>query len=178
MNGRVLVGGSLVLAMMGMAACADDPAAVEEEVVLLSVQPAGGSVDVAITSSVVITFDHAIMPAMTSYAALHEGDISGPEVAGAWSLAPDGRVLTFEPAAPLEAGTGYTIHLGGGMEGAHGGATDFETHGSAHMGGTWVSGGMMGGGMGGMGGAHPHMGSGWEHANGSFGMIFTFTTAD
>jgi len=33
---------------------------------------------------------------------------------------------------------------------------------------------MMGGGM--MDGG-PHMGEGWEHSNGSFGMVFSFTTA-
>jgi hypothetical protein len=42
------------------------------------------------------------------------------------------------------------------------------------FGGQWVSGGMMGG-MGSMSGSM--MGNGWQHPNnGTYGMIFTFTT--
>ena len=165
------------MALVGSAACSDDPVASAEQVVLLSLAPAGGSVGVDVGASIVVTFDHALMPAMVEYAALHEGGVGGPEVEGTWSLTGEGTVLTFTSAEALKPATSYTIHLGGGMEGDHGEPMDFETHGSAHMGGEWATGGMMSGGMTGMGGSHPHMGDGWSHANGSYGMIFTFTTA-
>jgi hypothetical protein len=170
---RVSVFAVGVVALAGLTACSEDPAAVSDEVVLLSVVPAGGSVGVDIGTSVVVTFDHAVMPSMVDYAALHEGGVDGPGVNGTWQLSNDGIVLTFTPALPLKAATSYTIHLGGGMEGDHGEPMNFEMHGSAHMGGQWATGGMMGGGM---GGANPHMGNGWSHANGSYGMIFSFTT--
>jgi hypothetical protein len=66
------------------------------------------------------------------------------------------------------------MHLGGGMRGDHGEATDFDLHGGAHMGGEWATGAMMAGG--GMMGTR-HMGDGWRHENGSYGMVFSFTTA-
>lgn len=163
-------------ALVGVGACSDDPVAEAEEVVLLSVAPAGGTVGVDVGASIVVTFDHALMPAMVAYAALHEGGVGGPEVEGTWNLTDEGTVLTFTPAEPLKPATTYTIHLGGGMEGVHGESVDFAMHGSSQMGGQWATGGMMSGGMAGMGGPHPHMGGSWSHANGSYGMIFTFTT--
>lgn len=166
-----------VVASGGLIGCSEAPTALEGDVMLLSVAPQGGSVGVDPDASVVVTFDHAIMASMTAYAALHEGPVTGPEVAGAWSLSADGRVLTFTPAQALKQATSYTIHLGGGMEGEHGESMDFETHGAMHMGGQWATGGMMSGGMSGMDGSHPHMGGGWSHPNGTYGMTFTFTTA-
>lgn len=64
---------------------------------------------------------------------------------------------------------------------------DFAANGH-RMGGEWATGDMMhqgwsgGPGMGGpgMGGGPPyqgHMGPGWQHANGSYGMVFAFLTA-
>jgi len=165
------------MALVGVGACSDDPVAEAEEVVLLSVAPAGGSVGVDVGVSVVATFDHALMPSVVENAALHEGGVDGPEVVGTWTLTGEGTVLTFTPAEALKPATSYTIHLGGGMHGDHGEPLNFEMHGSAHMGGQWATGRMMSGGMPGMGGSHPHMGDGWSHANGSYGMIFSFTTA-
>jgi len=145
----------------------------------VSVVPVGGDTDVDPNAPVVIQFDHAMQTGMEMYAALHEGDVTGPEVAGTWTWSDDDTVLTFTPDQPLLRGTQYTVHLGGGMTDAHGGFVDLESHGS-DMGGDWATddmmmgGGMMGGGM--MDGG-PHMGEGWEHSNGSFGMVFSFTTA-
>jgi hypothetical protein len=47
------------------------------------------------------------------------------------------------------------------------------------MGGQWATQSMMTGGMGmGSGSMGSHMGTGWQHPdNGSYGMVFTFTTA-
>ena len=72
---------------------------------------------------------------------------------------------------------------------------DFEEPGRGHLGGEGSTGDMMnegwsgGPGMGGMGGGlggpgpwtgqpyQGHMAEGWDHANGSFGMVFAFRTA-
>lgn len=156
-----------------------DPGA--ETTVLLSVVPRGGSTDVDRFAPVVIEFDHPVMAGMDAFALLHEGDVTGPEVPGTWILSADRLDLTFTPAAPLAPSTSYTIHLGGGMMDAGGDHVDFDAHGD-HMGGAWATGGMMGGGMMGggmMGGAvgEAHMGQGWQHpTNGTYGMVFSFTT--
>ena len=146
---------------------------------LVAVAPQGGDTGVDPRAPVVVTFNHAIDPAMAEYAALHEGDVTGPEVPGTWTLSEDSTQLIFTQDEPLKAGTRYTIHLGGGMMDAEGHHVDMDENGT-HMGGEWATGSMMGGGMsGGMsGGEHNHMGQGWEHPdNGSYGMIFTFTIA-
>lgn len=180
MIGRKTVKALLVIGGVGLlGACSEsdtplDPAA--EATVLLSVVPRGGSTDVDRFAPVVIGFDHPVMAGMEAFALLHEGDVTGPEVPGAWALSADRLALTFTPAAPLAPSTPYTIHLGGVMMDADGDHVDFDAHGD-HMGGAWATGGMMGGGM--MGGAmgEAHMGQGWRHpTNGSYGMVFSFTT--
>lgn len=176
--------GTLALAAalsLGAAACADNPAQpLEAPAELLSVTPQGGSTGVSVGTTVVVTFDHAINPVMVEYAALHEGDVTGPEVAGTWSLSEDGTELSFTPDEALKPATTYTIHLGGGMMDASGQHVNFEHHGM-EMGGQWATEDMMTGGMGGtggmMGGQGHHMGDGWQGPNGSYGMVFSFTTA-
>lgn len=169
-----------LLALTGMiglsvAACDEATTSLEPATELLSVVPEGGAVDVDPAEPIVVTFDHSLGPMMTDYAALHEGDVTGPEVAGTWSLSDDGTRLTFTQDEPLKSATEYTIHLGGGMMDADGEHVDLGTNGG-HMGGEWVDGSMMQGGM--MGGQHSHMGEGWQDPeNGSYGMVFSFTTA-
>lgn len=176
----------LVIGAVGLVAgaCSESETPLDPEVartVLLSVVPQGGSTDVDRFAPVVVDFDHPVMAGMEAFALLHQGDVTGPEVAGTWRMSSDLRVLTFTPAAPLAPTTRYTIHLGGGMMDADGGHVDFGTHGD-HMGGAWATNGMMGGGMMGggmMGGAmgEHHMGDGWQHpTNGTYGMVFSFTT--
>lgn len=158
-------------------ACEDDTTAVEPETALLSVTPEGGAQDVDASSTTIgVTFDHAMHDHAADYMAVHEGDITGPEVMGSWMMEGNGTHMRFVPEAGLKEGTRYTIHLGGGLQDAEGHMVDLETHGTG-MGGMWADGAMMTGGM--MGGhQHPHMGSGWQHPeNGSYGMVFTFTTA-
>jgi hypothetical protein len=88
-----------------------------------------------------------------------------------WST--DRTLLTCTLASPLAAHTTYAIHLGGGMMSAGGAAVDYTA--GLGMGGQWIMGGMMTGSHGGM--AWGMMGSGWRNANGSYGMMFSFTTA-
>jgi hypothetical protein len=174
----------LLCVAAALSACSDQVTAPEVEVAaLLDVRPAPGSVDVSVGTTVTITFDHAIAEGMDAYAALHEGTLTGPIVDGTWDLSADLTVLTFTPAEQLKAATTYVVHLGGGMMDAQGNHVGLEEHGLG-MGGQWASETMMNGGMGsgmghgGMGQNSQMMGEGWAHpTNGSYGMIFSFTTA-
>lgn len=181
---KTMRAGAAGLAMIAAAvtgACSDEATGPDfrEPTALLSVQPAGGTVGVEVGTDVVVRFDHAIAEGMERYASLHEGSVVGPEVPGAWTRSADGATLTFSPAAPLKPATTYVIHLGGGMMDEDGEGVDLGMHG-LDMGGQWATGSMMTGGMGsGMTGSATHMGAGWQHpSNGSYGMVFAFTTAD
>ncbi len=176
---RQLVALGFATATLGMAAgCATDTPSLEISPVRLdAVFPTGGSTGVSVGAKVTVTFNHAVMAGMEQHAALHEGEVSGRLVAGTWSVSTDRTVLTFSPAQPLKPATKYTIHLGGGMMGADGRPVDFSQN-QQRCGGQWATYGMMngvGGGMMGSGGGM--MGQGWQGANGTFGMIFQFTTA-
>lgn len=117
---------------------------------------------------IVVEFSRGMTSGMEQYVALHEGDVTGPVVQGTWSWSTDRRTLTFTPAAPLEAQTRYTFHLGGGMRDADGNLLNYDHCAGSH-GGQWATQGMMGG-------VSSMMGDGWRHANGTYGMIFSFTT--
>lgn len=175
----VLLGAAL---LVGATACSDDDGVTTPDLeapVLRSVVPQGGATGVDPNTDVVLEFDHPLMPGMDEYVDLHEGDVTGPEVPGTWSMSDDAMRLTFSPDQPLTPNTDHTVHMGGAMMGQDGQHVDFESHGPG-MGGHWATSGMMGGGgMGGpMGGQQGyHMGDGWQHPdNGSYGMVFTFTT--
>lgn len=167
-----------VVLSLGLAACGGVDTAVDVEIepaAFLSVIPTGGATNVDRSAPIIVTFDHSIMSGMEAYADVHKGDLTGPEVPGAWTMAPDRTSMTFQPANTLDPSTMYTIHLGGAMMGADGGPVDLETHGS-HRGGSWATSTMMGGAMNGSP-SGTHAGDGWRHSsNGSYGMAFTFTT--
>lgn len=156
------------LGLLASVACSDDITAPDASTQLASVVPAGGSVSVDPTSSIVVDFTHAMMTGMETYMVLHEGDVRGPAVPGTWTWSPERTRATFAPGNPLRAQTRYTLHLGGGMMDGTGAGIGFGDHGR-HMGGEWATGQMMGG-SGGM------MGPGWRHGNDTYGMVFTFTT--
>lgn len=140
--------------------------------------PAGGATNVVVGDSVVVHFDHAVGPGMEAFAALHEGSVAGPLVPGTWGLSQDRTTMTFVPTSPLKPSTTYVIHLGGAMRDANGNVVDLQMHG-AGMGGQWATQSMMSGMGTGMGGhTGTHMDAGWRHpTNGSYGMVFVFTTA-
>lgn len=183
--GRVAAVGTILTLALGCSDGATEPGA--EETVLLSLVPQGGATGVDPNAPVVIRFSHPMMQGMEDYADVHEGAVEGPLVPGAWSWSADMTALTFTPDAPFKAQTQYVIHIGGGMEDQEGHHINFEEHGFG-MGGQWMTqqmhqggqhgygmgqGGGMGGGMGGGG-----IGAGWTHpSNGSYGMVFFFTTA-
>lgn len=138
---------------------------------VVSVVPAGGATGVDPNAAIVVIFSRGMRSGMEQYAALHEGDVRGPIVNGTWMWSTDRTVLTFTPAPPLKAQTQYSLHLGGGMRDTDGGFVDYGP--CVGHGGQWATHGMMGGGM--MGGSM--MGEGWRHPNGTYGMVFTFTTS-
>lgn len=166
-----------LMAALGTAACSDKLVAPDGAAALISVQPTGGTVNVDPGATISLTLTHPMQ--MEVFAALHEGDgVDGPLVDGTWTWSTDRTQLTFTPDTPLQAQSEYTIHIGGGMRDADGDVVDLEEH-RHDMGGEWatrqmVEDRMMGGRM--MGG-DDMMGPGWQHANGTFGMLFTFTTA-
>ena len=174
----------VALVALAAGACSGDVIAPEDDTAeLLSMVPAPGAVDVSVGASVDITFDHAIGFGMREFAALHEGSLTGPVVDGTWALSEDRTVLMFTPDQQLKAATTYVVHLGAGMTDEQGHHVGLEQHGVG-MGGQWatqsmMTGGGMGSGMGsGMGENGQMMGDGWAHpTNGSYGMVFSFTTA-
>ena len=181
----------LVVALgLGATACGDNDTTsppTTEETALLSVIPQGGATGVDPDGPLTIEFSRAMQAGMEDYADVHEGDVEGPLVEGAWSWNGDLTELTFTPAVPLKSLTQYVIHVGGGMLDEDGNPINYGQHGSG-MGGQWMTqqmhqGGQHGyghgqGGMGGGMGGGTGMGAGWTHpTNGSYGMIFVFTTA-
>ena len=96
-------------------------------------------------------------------------------VAGGWGWSQDRQVLTFTPGQPLGTSMQHTLHVGGGITDADGHHMDFDQHGF-DMGGHWVDEDMLDQ-HGGMMGGHSHMGDGWQHENGTYGMAFAFRTA-
>lgn len=181
--------GTLAL-VLAAGACADDGGPIapgrDPAPLLLSVDPEGGATDIPVDQPITIEFDHPMASGMEAFADVHEGDLAGPPVDGTWSWSADRTRLTFTPSVPFQPSTVYVIHLGGGMMDADGTPVDFEDHGE-HMGGEWATSDMMsqgwsgGPGMGnGMHDGEPyqsHVGEGWRHANGSYGMVFAFRTA-
>lgn len=171
-----------LLALLTMAACSNDgPSAPDPTpdggtALLVAVEPAGGSVGIGLDTDVTLEFDHAMDPAMSGYADVHEGDLTGPVVPGTWEWLDGHTRLRFTPSDALQAATTYKIHVGGGMMDEDGHMVDLETHGE-EMGGTWATDTMMNGGMGGHMDPAEHSGGAWDDpSNGSHGMVFTFTT--
>ena len=141
---------------------------------LITVDPPGGATGVSVTTSILFRFGTPMGSAMEELVDLHRGDLAGPVVPMTCGWSADRATLTCSPTSPLEPGTLYTVHLGGGMTDASGQHTDLSQHGLG-LGGWWVMGGMMGGDH--AGDPWNHMGTGWSHSNGSYGMAFGFTTA-
>lgn len=176
MRGQIVVAG-LVMLLPITGACGNDPAEPFEATHVASVVPAGDATGVAVDAPIVVEFTHPMMAGMEQYVALHRGDVTGPVVPGEWSWSADRTRLTFVPAAALEPQTRYTLHVGGGLRDADGRPLGLNEH-CRQLGGQWADRSMMGSGpgSGGMMGGGGMMGSGWQHANGTYGMLFTFVT--
>lgn len=158
-----------------LAACSTSSTAPAARTSLVSVSPQGGATGVGTTAVVAMHFDHPMATGMPVYASMHQGEVTGPVVACSAAWSSDSMTLTITPMSPLQPGTHYAFHLGGGMRDANGDPIDMTEHGTM-MGGEWADQGMMtGGGM--MNPGHDEMGPGWEGGNGHYGMVFGFTTA-
>ena len=178
-----------MLLFVGAAGCSDDAdfgtdpggdPPLLDDTALLSVTPVGGSTNVDPGSVISMQFSGPMQDGMEMYVAMHEGDVTGPEVAGTWTWNGEHTHLGFSPTGPLMPETHYTLHVGGGMTDQAGHGIDLDAHGP-DMGGDWATDDMMMGGGSHMGdGSHTgqdsHMGEGWQHFNGSYGMVFSFTT--
>ncbi len=161
---RRLAAGTLFLA----AGCGFNMMGTESGGLLLSVSPEGGASSVALSADIVIRFNQPMMAGMDQYMALHQGTANGPTTSMTCNWSDGQKTLTCRPGQPLAPATKYTVHLGAGMMNTHGQRIGMDRYGMG-MGGQWATGGMMGGQTG-------MMGSGWAHANGSYGMVFEFTT--
>ena len=146
--------------------------------IVLSLLPASATTGVDPTKPVTITFNMAMMSGMEMLVVLHEGSVTGPQVAGTAAWSADRRVLTFTPTATLKAKTLYVVHFSPSLQGMNGKTINMSQ--GMNIGGQSVTGGMMGaasaGMMSGSWGAGM-MGAGWKANDGTFGMQFTFTTA-
>jgi hypothetical protein len=151
------------------AACASEPAAPAPSARIVSLVPAGGATGVDRVAPIVITFSHPMPAGIERYVVLHEGGLDGAVVPMTCTWSPDATALTCAHE-PLVAATRYALHIGGGIRDRVGAPLDYEGCIGLH-GGQWATGGMMGI------GDRARMGPGWRHANGTYGMVFTFTTA-
>jgi len=160
---------------------ADDLTESTGPTLLLSVQPAAGAVDVSLTTGVKVRFNNSISTNVRSYIALHDGDCPGPVVDGRWTRTPDGTGLDFSPFILLIPGTEYTVHVGGGMTDGSGQVFDLRLHGIP-LGGEAATAEMvlgpdgMGMGMDMMGQTITHTGLCWADSDGTYGVVFQFTT--
>jgi hypothetical protein len=161
---RGLAAGTLALS----AACSSDMMNTGPAAQLMSVSPRGGAASVTLSADIVLTFNQGMMAGMEQFMALHQGGVTGPTTGMTCNWSDGQRTLTCHPGQPLAAGTRYTVHVGGGMMNSSGQPIGMDQYGMG-MGGQRVTGGMMGGQAG-------MMGSGWMQADGSYGMMFEFTT--
>jgi len=141
---------------------------------LTLVSPAGGATNVAPTAAISMTFSGPMAQGMENYMDVHAGTAADATVPMTCTWSVDRATLTCTHAAPFASGSTYTIHVGGGMMDANGHPLDMNGMVNT-MGGVWLMPGMMGG----MHAGQPMnmMGQGWQGSNGSYGMMFTFTTA-
>lgn len=169
-----------VIAASAAAACSSDnttngTTSPSGETVLQSVTPTGGATSVDPGTPITVRFSGPMADGMQQYVDLHQGGIAGPVTPMTCTLSSDRSEVACVPNQPLQHGSTYTIHVGGGMIDADGRPVEVEQHGMG-MGGQLVP----GQGMGGMHDGQPGgmMGPGWVHSgDGTLGMAFSFQTA-
>jgi hypothetical protein len=145
---------------------------------VVSIRPSASTTGVDPSLPITITFSMSMMPGAEMLVVVHEGSVTGPQVAGTSAWSADRKVMTFTPAAMLKAKTTYVVHIAPSITAANGKAVDPAS--CTSIGGHVVTGGMMGSAQSGMmnGSWGPGMmGAGWKAGDGTFGMMFTFTTA-
>lgn len=143
---------------------------------LASIQPASAATSVTVSVPIVLKFSHAMMTGMEMLVVMHEGSVTGAVVASTATWSTDRTTLTLMPQSPMKHATTYVVHMSPSLQDTAGHMINMSS--GATMGGQTVSAGMMGGTsmMNGQWGPGM-MGAGWQAANGTFGMVFSFTTA-
>lgn len=182
MSARPRIPAVLPFALLFVAACSRSDTSVSpaataiEAPTLAAIQPASAATGVAPNAPIMLRFSHAMMTGMEMFVILHEGSVTGAVVPATATWSADRTTLTLTPQAPLKGATKYLVHLSPSLQDAAGHQINLSP--GAMMGGQSVSGGMMGATsmMNGQWGPGM-MGNGWQAANGTYGMIFTFTTA-
>ena len=141
---------------------------------LTTVSPAGGATNVAIDAPIVLTFSGPMSQGMEAYMDVHQGTTADGIIPMACTWSADRTTLTCTHATAFAHASTCTIHVGAGMTDADGQPVGMGNM-MSQMGGVWLTSGMMGG----MHAGQPigSMGSGWMGSNGSYGMMFTFTTS-
>lgn len=143
---------------------------------LVSIQPANAAASVDPAAPIVLHFSRAMMTGMEMLVVLHEGSVTGAVVGATATWSADRTILTLRPQTPLKRTTTYVVHMSPSLKDTAGHMINLSP--GTMMGGQTVSGGMMGSGSMMNGQWGPGMtGAGWQAANGTFGMMFTFTTA-
>ena len=166
---RLLAARSLLAGAAALTAgCSSGMMAPDLATQLLWVSPRGGATAVASTTDVVLSFNRPMMIGMEQYVVLHQGSATDLAIPMQCNWSDGERTLTCRPSQSLVPASLYTIHMGGGMTDADGQGVGMGQFGMG-MGGRWATGGMLGGQSG-------MMGTGWMHGNGSYGMLFEFTT--
>jgi hypothetical protein len=171
---RYSIAGVALAFVFATSACSDSTSPSITAASLDAVSPAPGATGVDPATVMTMTFNAAMQTSMMQYVDLHQGTIAGSVVPITCSWSTDKTTLTCQPNQPLHHGTGYVLHMGGGMMNATGDPVDVEHHGMM-IGGLPVSGGMMGRMHGGQ--ETGMMAGGWMDGDGHYGMEFTFTTA-
>lgn len=173
---RIRTLAATIVTCAALFACSDtnDTSAPDASLVVLSLAPPNAANGVDPSRPIVITFSHAMMQGMDALVVLHEGTVTAPLIAGVASWSADRTVLTFTPAAPLKARTTYVLHLAPTLRAWNGERLNRAA--CERLGAQTVTPGMMGP-RGGMMNGQWGLGNGWRAADGTFGMIFTFTTA-
>jgi len=166
---------SICSAAVFTVACSDSTAPANPNATTLSaVSPAGGATSVDPSASIVLTFSAPMAAGMENYMDVHQGTTAGAVMAMTCTWSANATTLTCTHAAPFASGGTFTIHVGAGMMDADSMPINMNAM-ISQMGGVWLQSGMMGG----MHAGQPTsgMGTGWRGANGSYGMMFTFTTS-
>jgi hypothetical protein len=157
----------IALAAAVAAACSDNSSTSTTSATALESVTIGPATATTPGGVMTMSFNGPLMARMEQYGDLHQGNTSAAQVPMACAMSTDRATITCAPNAALTPGGQYTLHMGAGMMGSNGTPVDMSA--GMGMGGTWMTGGMMGGHNGAM------MGSGWTDTAGHGGMLFTFT---
>ena len=86
----------------------------------MSVIPAGGAMGVSPNAPITFRWGTPMGFGMEQFVDLHEDDLGGLTVPMSCAWSADQTTLTCTPTAPLQPGTRYVVHVGGGMLGVNG----------------------------------------------------------